>query len=79
MVMWNGAVRACSCRFSFKDKTDGLLIGDLTDGSLEAIWYGTSLTQLRESFLDGSIPEVCKSCAWYVPGDHGRDHQYLFA
>ena len=79
MVMWNGAVRACSCRFSFKDKTDGLLIGDLTDGSLEEIWYGANVTQLRESFLDGSIPEVCKSCAWYVPGDHGRDHQYLFA
>jgi len=79
MVMWNGAVRACSCRFSFKDKTDGLLIGQLGDRTLADIWNGSSVKRLRQSFLDGSIPGVCKSCAWYVPGDHGRDHTYLFA
>ena len=78
MVMWNGAVRACSCRFSFKDKVDGLLIGDLGEHSLADIWSGSTVQHLRESFLDGTIPEVCKSCAWYVPGDHGRDHTYYF-
>ena len=43
MVMWNGAVRACSCRFSFKDKVDGLLIGQLGDQSLKDIWFDSAV------------------------------------
>jgi len=78
MVMWDGRVRACSCRFSFKDPIDGLLVGNLNDKSLREIWDDGPVRALRNSFVDGTIPNVCRSCAWYVPGDHGRDRTYRF-
>jgi MoaA/NifB/PqqE/SkfB family radical SAM enzyme len=69
-VMWDGKVRACSCRFTEtenSDADDGLLIGDLNKSSLKDIVFGSEVKQLRQSFVDGKPPPVCASCTMYKP------------
>ena len=67
MVMYDGLVRACSCRFTGAERmaTDGLLIGDLRQQSLGEIWRGENLRKLRRNFEQGTLPEVCRSCTMY--------------
>ena len=70
MVMWDGKVRACSCRFTGtenSDERDGLFIGDLNKSSLDNIWRGPEVKKLRRSFIKGNIPEVCRTCTMYRP------------
>jgi len=70
MVMYDGMVRACSCRFTGQeasDQDDGLLVGDLREESLEEIWHGERLRELRRSFPAKSLPDVCRSCTMYRP------------
>jgi MoaA/NifB/PqqE/SkfB family radical SAM enzyme len=65
MVMWDGQVRACSCRFSNEDPIDALLIGNLNGASLKEIWFGERLASLRRSFVEERLPGVCRSCTMY--------------
>jgi MoaA/NifB/PqqE/SkfB family radical SAM enzyme len=69
-VMWDGKVRACSCRFTETDNSDandGLLIGDLNKSSLKDIVFGTEVKRLRQSFVKGKPPPVCRTCTMYKP------------
>lgn len=67
MVMWDGRVRACSCRFSNLDQEDGLLIGDLKEASLKEIWFGQRVKRLRQSFVEKRPPITCQNCTMYNP------------
>jgi MoaA/NifB/PqqE/SkfB family radical SAM enzyme len=67
MIMWDGRVRACSCRFSNFDKEDELLIGDLNDRDLNAIWFGDKIRQLRRNFIENTLCVTCRNCAMYNP------------
>ena len=67
MVMYDGLVRACSCRFTGSERvgSDGLLIGNLKEQTLAEIWKGEALRALHRSFERGALHEVCKSCTMY--------------
>jgi len=67
MVMYDGLVRACSCRFTGSEKvgTDGLLVGDLRQRTLGEIWKDEPIRALHRSFEQGMLREVCKSCTMY--------------
>jgi MoaA/NifB/PqqE/SkfB family radical SAM enzyme len=67
MVMYDGLVRACSCRFTGTERvgTDGLLVGNLKDQTLEEIWKGNAIRALHRSFGSGALHEVCRSCTMY--------------
>lgn len=71
MVLYDGSVRACSCRFTGSnaaDADDGLLVGDIKQESLAEIWQGERIRQLRRRFGAKDLPQVCQSCSMYRPG-----------
>src|SRR5256885_13218099 len=67
MVMYDGLVRACSCRFTGSESvgTDGLLVGNLREQTLAEVWKGNAIRALRRNFVQGTLPEVCRSCTMY--------------
>lgn len=67
MVMYDGLVRACSCRFTGTERvgTDGLLVGNLQKQNLAEIWNGEAIRNLRRTFENGTLHDVCKSCTMY--------------
>jgi len=67
MVMYDGLVRACSCRFTGTENvgTDGLLVGNLREQTLAQVWQGNAIRTLRRNFVQGTLPEVCRSCTMY--------------
>jgi len=69
MVMYDGLVRACSCRFTGTERvgTDGLLVGDLRKQTLAEIWKGDAIKSLHRSFEEGRLHDVCRSCTMYRP------------
>jgi MoaA/NifB/PqqE/SkfB family radical SAM enzyme len=69
MVMYDGLVRACSCRFTGTERvgTDGLLVGDLRKQSLAEIWQGDAIKALHRSFGQGKLHDVCRNCTMYRP------------
>jgi MoaA/NifB/PqqE/SkfB family radical SAM enzyme len=69
MVMYDGLVRACSCRFTGTERvgTDGLLVGDLRKQSLTEIWQGDAIKALHRSFGQGKLHDVCRNCTMYRP------------
>jgi MoaA/NifB/PqqE/SkfB family radical SAM enzyme len=68
-VMYDGRVRACSCRFTGREQSkgeqDGLFVGDIREQSLEEIWRGPALRELRRRFGRGDLPRVCRACTMY--------------
>ena len=68
-VMYDGRVRACSCRFTGREQSngeeDGLFVGDIREESLEEIWRGPALRNLRQRFTKGNLPRVCQACTMY--------------
>jgi MoaA/NifB/PqqE/SkfB family radical SAM enzyme len=67
MVMYDGLVRACSCRFTGTERvgTDGLLVGNLREQTLQEIWNGDAIRALHRTFGNGALHDVCKSCTMY--------------
>ncbi|HWX18509.1 MAG TPA: radical SAM protein [Candidatus Binatia bacterium] len=67
MVMYDGLVRACSCRFTGSERvgTDGLLVGNLKEQTLAEIWKGDAIRALHRTFEAGNLREVCRSCTMY--------------
>ena len=67
MVMYDGLVRACSCRFTGTERvgTDGLLVGNLQKQNLTEIWNGDAIRNLRRTFENGTLHDVCRSCTMY--------------
>jgi sulfatase maturation enzyme AslB (radical SAM superfamily) len=70
MVQWDGAVRACSCRYTGKERSNGideLCVGDMSKSTLKEIWDGPEIRALRQRFVDNNLPAVCSNCAVYRP------------
>ncbi len=70
MVMYDGKVRASSCRFNGREIAEGrdaLAVGDIRENTLEEIWSGEAIRNLRRSFGTGAAPEVCTACTMYRP------------
>ncbi len=52
-VQVDGTVRCCPCFAQVK-------LGNIYESSIEEIWNASVLTQMRESFSNGELPEPCK-------------------
>ncbi|TES90008.1 MAG: radical SAM protein [Candidatus Cloacimonadota bacterium] len=59
-IMWNGDVVPC-CR----DIDGEVILGNILQQSIDEIWRGDILKNLRRSFTKGSIPAICKKCEHY--------------
>lgn len=67
MVMWDGSIRACSCRFK-AGSFDDLKVGDINEGrSIDEVWKDKPVRELRRSFTNDTLKPVCQSCSWYEP------------
>ena len=69
-VTWEGHVRACPCRYTMSENSDGkddLYLGDIRDSTLADILNGDGLKQLRMRFKENNLPELCKLCTMYKP------------
>jgi len=66
-VMYDGRVRACSCRFTGLEhqEEDGLFVGDIQQQTLKEIWQGAAIRDLRRRFGRGELPRVCRACTMY--------------
>jgi MoaA/NifB/PqqE/SkfB family radical SAM enzyme len=62
VVLANGEVNACACR----DVEAELIVGDLGEQSLEEVFEGDALTELRNRQMRGDFPDVCQRCSYYV-------------
>jgi radical SAM protein with 4Fe4S-binding SPASM domain len=65
-ILPDGYVRACPCRFGRKGTHDELIVGNINETSLEAIWAGKRMREIRERFLENDLPEVCSNCNDYT-------------
>jgi len=65
-ILPDGYVRACPCRFGRKGTHDELIVGNIAENSLEQIWAGRKMREIRESFLENELPEVCGNCNDYT-------------
>ena len=63
---YNGTYRACTCGNDFKsDLGDALVIGNIKDKPFKELYREKKLIDLRESFVKGSPPEICRRCTIY--------------
>ena len=66
MLFSNGKVGACACR-DFEASSE-LILGSIQEDSLDKMWNGDKLKQIRSDWLTGkSIPDVCQKCRSYDP------------
>lgn len=63
IVFTNGNVGICWRR----DVEAQLVIGNIQKSSLENIWKGKALRQIRNNWLKGNIPQPCRKCYCYTP------------
>lgn len=56
-------LKLCDCR----DVRNELVVGDLAQGGLRALWTGERAGQLRASMYDpATMPEICRKCEMYI-------------
>lgn len=67
MVFWDGRVGGCTC---VDINAEDLIIGDLRCQSLADIWRGPQLAALRQAFVSGHLPKVCRQCNEYLNLSH---------
>jgi radical SAM protein with 4Fe4S-binding SPASM domain len=59
-VTWNGDVVPC-CR----DIDGEIVLGNIMEQSIDEIWRGDRIKDLRKSFTEGNIPPMCSRCGHY--------------
>jgi radical SAM protein with 4Fe4S-binding SPASM domain len=59
----DGAVAGCACF----DGRGATTIGDVRSASLRDIWASARAKQFRFAFKTGETPDICKTCAFYLP------------
>lgn len=64
-VLADGTITACGCRDL--EGTSELRLGNLRENSMAEILGGGKLEGLRQRFLDGNLPDVCRDCKHYSP------------
>ena len=61
----NGKVGACQCR-DFEASSE-LILGTTADSLLD-LWGGATLEGIRTRWRErNEIPEICRSCRYYMP------------
>ena len=63
IVYANGDVGCCWRR----DIEGKLFIGNIHENPLEDIWKGKNIKIIRQNWIDGNIPDICKNCFTYEP------------
>ena len=68
MILPDGTVQGCSCVASM-DAGEDLEIGNILENSLQEIYTGKRMLELRRQFESGSsLNETCKTCDMYQMG-----------
>src|SRR4051794_19666563 len=57
----NGSSRPC-CKFAQPSPDSAYQLTNLQDGTLEEVWNGPAMQQLRRDFRAGEQPVECSSC-----------------
>lgn len=63
MIMLDGRATVCGCR-NFEGDNE-LIIGDIRKNSLKDIWTGERIKKIKQDWLEGKIPRICRDCNWY--------------
>ena len=63
VVTPSGEVGICWCR----DTNMDLPVGNIHKNTLSEIWQNDTVKKLRQDWMDGDIPELCKNCLQYTP------------
>jgi radical SAM protein with 4Fe4S-binding SPASM domain len=56
-IRWNGDVVACCY-----DLTSQMVLGNVTESTIEEIWSGTEYNRLRSDLATGQFPSLCSNC-----------------
>ncbi len=68
-VLADGNVGACVC----VDLESEIKVGNVKEQTLDEIWRGEKLREYRSNWVEGNLPEVCKSCTRYQAVDQFID------
>ncbi|MDP8230801.1 MAG: SPASM domain-containing protein [Candidatus Gorgyraea atricola] len=63
IILANGDAGICWCT----DLEANLIIGNVYKESLDDIWRGEKLKSMRENWLKGDMPPICRNCHIYTP------------
>ena len=73
-VLVDGTIQGCSCRVEPELWTENIL----DHKSMATAWKNKKLERLRQNWLDGQIPQCCKTCSHYMPYTNLlHDYSYL--
>ena len=64
-VTSNGKMRACGCRYDYSKQEDNFYIGHTDSMTLAEGYNSKRVHELKQSFVDGNIPDECRKCSWY--------------
>ena len=67
VILPDGDVRICDCQIGKKGKHDELVIGSIKKNSLNDIWNGPYVREIRRTLCSSNQPDVCKECGVYTP------------
>jgi radical SAM protein with 4Fe4S-binding SPASM domain len=59
----DGSAAGCACF----DGRGATTIGDVRSASIREIWESSQAKEFRLAFERGNIPDICKTCAFYLP------------
>jgi radical SAM protein with 4Fe4S-binding SPASM domain len=62
VILADGRVNACACR----DVEAELIVGNVNEQPLGAIWGGAAITELIERHERDDYPDVCQRCTYFV-------------
>lgn len=66
LVLYEGSVRLCGCRCK-ETEFDDLVVGNIQQDSLKNLYWGPKAQEIRDSFAQNQLREVCKDCSLYMP------------
>jgi len=62
LITVNGDFKLCDCR----DALDELVVGNVFEQTIEKIWHGDDIRNMRNRFYsDKTMPNVCSKCEYY--------------
>ncbi len=70
IVFVDGKVGLCGCR-DFNAKSE-LIVGNIQESHLLDLWQSESTKRLRNYFIKGNFPEICRKCTTYANLDFYR-------
>ncbi len=65
IVFQDGKISACGCRDP--EGNSELYLGNIETTSLRDSWFDGRMDELRQRFVSGNPPDICKDCRHYVP------------